>query len=332
MERNRSFDIAKGIAIILVVLGHTYSFSDGNVILYLLEGFHMPFFFIVSGILYGQKCDSLQGYRLKLSNKAKTLLVPYFVWEILFLLYLCLAEHLAGGLTVEFAVRKLFSVINLAGLHSTWFLPCLLVVQILFRLFSRTGKLPCAMITACLAVFGLLCPDSDSYMAVLLRCFVAMAFFAIGFFASEWWQRSQKPLVVMLAAAVYCVFAWRNGLVNLVSCTFHNPLLYVGNALLGTFVLLQLAMCLLRIGNYAKVTSFLEYIGRYSIIILCTHAFIIEFFRLVDYKLFHNFLPRLGYFEGLLFTALILFTEIPVMVIGRRYVPAVFGIRKKEQK
>lgn len=80
-----------------------------------------------------------------------------------------------------------------------------------------------------------------------------------------------------------------------------------------------------------KVVSFLESTGRNSIIILCTHAFIIEAFRLIDHKLFHNFLPRMGYCEGLLFTVLILLTEIPIMFIGQRYVPALFGLRKRKE-
>jgi len=329
MERNRSLDLAKGIAIILVVLGHTYSFSEGNVILNWIHGFHMPFFFIVSGILYGQKTECVNSFRFGLGSKIKTLLVPYFVFEIPFALYLCLAKYLAGGLTGGFAAGKVLAVMNLTGLHSTWFLPCMLFVQILFCACSRAGKLPCIVMAACLAAVGLLCPAPEGYLTVVLRCFVALGFFTAGFFGSRWWQKGQKPVIAALAAVAYCLIADGNGLVSLVNCTFSNPLLYVVNALLGTFVLLQLSIHLC---NPGRVTAALEYMGRNSIIILCTHAFIIEAFRLADHKLFHNFLPRLGFFEGPVFTVLILLAEIPVMIIGQRYVPAVFGLRKKERK
>lgn len=329
MERNRSLDLAKGIAIILVVLGHAYSFSDGNFILNWINGFHMPFFFIISGILYGQKHHMAQMFCLKLGSKVKTLWVPYFVFEILFLFYLCLAQYLSGELTADFVIRKFFAVLNLTGLHSTWFLPCMLFVHIFFWVCSRGGNRWCVIATVCLAMLGLVFPAPAGYQTVVLRSFVALGFFAAGFFGNKWWQIERKPLVIMISILVYCVFAEINGLVNIVSCIFNNPLLYMLNAFLGTFLLLQMAIILSHHFDRRKIVIFLEYAGRNSIIILCTHAFIIEAFRLVDHKLFHNFLPELGYFEGILFTVLILLAEIPVMYIGKRYVPAVFGLRKR---
>ena len=46
-------DIARGIVIVLMVLGHSY--SQSNVIVHWLYSFHMPFFFIVSGHLSAMK-------------------------------------------------------------------------------------------------------------------------------------------------------------------------------------------------------------------------------------------------------------------------------------
>lgn len=236
----------------------------------------MPFFFIVSGILYGQRTDCEKAFCLNLGNKIKTMLIPYFVFEIPFALYLCLAEYLAGGFTVDFAARKVFAVVNFTGLQSTWFLPCLLCAQILFYILSKTGKLPCILTVTCLMLFGLLYPSPSGYLPVLLRCFVALGFFAVGFFANRFWDKRQHPVVVAFAAAAYCVFATRNGLVNIVSCTFYSPILYVVNSLLGTFVLLQLSMYLLSIDKETRITSSLEYMGRNSIIVLCTHAFLLK--------------------------------------------------------
>lgn len=48
-KRNASIDIAKGIGIILVVFAHmNYTQPYQNII----YGFHMPLFFIISGILF----------------------------------------------------------------------------------------------------------------------------------------------------------------------------------------------------------------------------------------------------------------------------------------
>ena len=49
VKRVDYLDYAKGIAIILVVLGHI--FSGGNIKTYIYS-FHMPLFFIISGYLF----------------------------------------------------------------------------------------------------------------------------------------------------------------------------------------------------------------------------------------------------------------------------------------
>ena len=46
-------DMVKGIGIILVVVGHSTYVSDGT--LTWLASFHMPLFFILSGILFAYK-------------------------------------------------------------------------------------------------------------------------------------------------------------------------------------------------------------------------------------------------------------------------------------
>ena len=47
-ERNLGIDVARGIAIILMVIGHCY--SNGNIMLQWIYSFHMPFFFLISGV------------------------------------------------------------------------------------------------------------------------------------------------------------------------------------------------------------------------------------------------------------------------------------------
>lgn len=53
-QRILYFDWIKGLAIILVVMGHLYTFSEttsGNLINKLIGSFHMPLFMYVSGFV-----------------------------------------------------------------------------------------------------------------------------------------------------------------------------------------------------------------------------------------------------------------------------------------
>lgn len=53
MERRKDLDFAKGVGIMLMVLGHCYSAGNGTYILRWLYSFHMPLFFIIPGIVSG---------------------------------------------------------------------------------------------------------------------------------------------------------------------------------------------------------------------------------------------------------------------------------------
>mgnify|MGYP003390861439 CR=1 FL=1 len=68
MKRIEEIDLAKGIAIIMVVLGH--SCISRNIITQIINSFHMPFFFIVSGILYRIRYDTDQDITFDFKKKA----------------------------------------------------------------------------------------------------------------------------------------------------------------------------------------------------------------------------------------------------------------------
>lgn len=62
MRRSTFIDIAKGIGIILVVLGHLD--TNGQISREVIYSFHMPLFFLLSGIFANTKMD----FKLYLKN------------------------------------------------------------------------------------------------------------------------------------------------------------------------------------------------------------------------------------------------------------------------
>ena len=70
-------DIAKGIGIILVIIGHVSINANINDFIY---SFHMPLFFIISGFLYKPKKNFVK-------NKVRSILIPYFVFSIVSFIY-----------------------------------------------------------------------------------------------------------------------------------------------------------------------------------------------------------------------------------------------------
>ena len=83
----REIDSLKGFAIFLVVLGHAIIYFPIDlhqvpwceVLFKMLSGVHMPLFFAISGY-----CFSCRGnYRDFISKKARRILLPYFVFNLL---------------------------------------------------------------------------------------------------------------------------------------------------------------------------------------------------------------------------------------------------------
>ena len=90
-ERNTTLDLAKGILIILVVLGHAIQYSgNGNwedsqlffddIVFRAIYSFHMPLFYFASGLFFKTNLK-ITTYLKKLT---KQIILPYIIFSIIF--------------------------------------------------------------------------------------------------------------------------------------------------------------------------------------------------------------------------------------------------------
>ena len=113
-------DIIKGIGIFLVVLGHT---TQNKELFNLIYAFHMPLFFIISGMFLHDKPGFIR-------KQAKSLLLPYLSFGLLTYLYWWLVEsrfrELPTGETFFSQFVNLFFPTGIQHCNVVlWFLPCL---------------------------------------------------------------------------------------------------------------------------------------------------------------------------------------------------------------
>ena len=76
-QRIAYIDLVKGIGILCVLLGHLI--PNDNIVKPAIYSFHMPLFFIVTGILL--KKESIKS---KASKKLRQIILPYIVWGLIF--------------------------------------------------------------------------------------------------------------------------------------------------------------------------------------------------------------------------------------------------------
>lgn len=119
-KRINYLDVARGVAILGVVLGHIKGISMNQGVQFIYS-FNMPVFFIISGMLffYNQKWrnQSLSSIAIK---KIQTLMYPYITFSILsMLIEVALNEPFMS------IKRDIIYTISGYGILTLWFLPAL---------------------------------------------------------------------------------------------------------------------------------------------------------------------------------------------------------------
>lgn len=142
MKRNGYIDFIKGIAILLVLVGHTIQYCYGaeyflrgtyfsNPVFKFIYTFHMPLFMAVSGYLL-QQALSHRSEREMALRRLRQLGVPILSFGVL-------------AFAIKWAVHPIFNIIDCAEellhtcLGNLWFLWALLYGQLLLLLIRRMG-------------------------------------------------------------------------------------------------------------------------------------------------------------------------------------------------
>lgn len=94
----KELDYAKGIGIFAVVLCHAIPLNGGTEFIDIsvnqwIYAFHMPLFFIISGIGFGLKENVA---KKKIRRICEHLLKPYFIWSLLYV-----AIYVAGSIVLH---------------------------------------------------------------------------------------------------------------------------------------------------------------------------------------------------------------------------------------
>lgn len=136
---NAYISAAKGIIIILMVIGHSGAPIPLQNSIYL---FHMPCFFLISGYLFKEKY--LNDAKQFIYKKVKGLYYPFVKWSLIFLLLHNIFYHInfySTQYNVDNYISKVLQIVTMTGseqlLGGFWFLKELLYASIIsFLLFK----------------------------------------------------------------------------------------------------------------------------------------------------------------------------------------------------
>lgn len=137
--RNEYIDIVKGVAIVLVVLGHSIQFGSGsdfrvanlffsNWVYRIIYSFHMPLFMITGGFLASYSLTKKNVVDI-VSTRIKSLIFPAVSWSTLFASYDFVVKYLKNGESIRFL--KIAKSYIKSCLFDLWFLWAMLVCIVL---------------------------------------------------------------------------------------------------------------------------------------------------------------------------------------------------------
>lgn len=246
MPRNTVISICKGIAIILMVIGHA---EAPDFLTRFIYTFHMPVFFITAGYFFSRRY--LADPWSFCAKRFKGLYVPFLKWSIVFLLLHNVWFHIGvlneqygnwtGGVTHPYslhqiAARLMLIVTSMSGYDefiagAFWFFRGLLVASILFmviyRLIESNTRLNAgrAVVAVCVVALAFNAFRLCNGLKVTfipnggLREVWGMFFFGIGVLYRQaeqrikeaWWLTAIYALMLALATHLHCCGMNNNG-------------------------------------------------------------------------------------------------------------------------
>lgn len=302
-------DMTKGLGMILVLIGHLQGDSIFTFSPYIqplcvfIFSFHMPMFFIVSGILLAIKNDEVKPLKEVAKSRFRGIMIPY-LWFSLFYLIVVVAALIKGEIAVQTLYLNIWYVISGYGMNVLWFLPALYLGELLFIFLRRRIRDHIPFITVVVLSNAIVyflsyfvgiakypTPFAErmhDLITVILRPILVCGFISIGYYTHKLLRKGSqigdffnKPelnekgkvsfkyraayivLGLMLFGVCFGLFRINNG-IDFRSLAFRNVFFFFVCALSGSFGMISLCKGLPRIPLFC-------YWGIGSLIFMATH-------------------------------------------------------------
>lgn len=272
--RYYELDIAKGLGILFVVLGHSFpnslELSGASSILYnTLYSFHMPMFFFFFGLVSKKLLTTNKNEKIEaLKNRFIRLMVPYFVFAVIYIpLRIIMAEY--SRFSYDFT--KLYTVFlgnNPNG--ELWFLYVLFWFSIVAILFANKKNIKYITIIA-LAVT--LCSPLVlfAYNGISAKNSMFQAFFFyLGIFTSCYYEKVRTVFKFGWFVASAAAFTVAEILLQ----TTGIYVFKIFTSLFATFAVLCISSVITRSKTIKKIKieSYFSQLGQYSMDIFIFHS------------------------------------------------------------
>lgn len=280
-KRIAMFDIAKAIALIAVIIGHTNGQGLPTLILNFCYSFDMPLFFIISGYFVKDNAVLCKEYVIK---NIKNLIFPYLgTWFILILLSIVRTLLYPEGHTVVQTINQWFiaglygagGVFNgmpegVVSIGAIWYLLALFWAKLFLVLANQTRFTPIVVLGY--FVFGFVSAETVWLPLSIQAGFCATLFLYIGQLTRRYniiRSTAIHPALWLTGLFVWLFCAIYYGKLYMVSNSYNDGIIDIVGAVCGSLCILKISDMLSSNSNF--VTSVLQRFGQITLPVFCMH-------------------------------------------------------------
>lgn len=183
-KRVEYYDVCKGIAAFCVILQHfiniNHTYLQENILFSILQYFHMPVFFFISGY-FGKSSIKNKSFKILLKEKFRRLVIPFFSWSALSICLKCLLLLKNGEFMFRTCLFQIVKVIIYA--ESVWYFIaaffCFILAKLMFIITKENRFL---IFIGCIII--MLIPVKINFL-VIYKIQELFIFFILGIFISN---------------------------------------------------------------------------------------------------------------------------------------------------
>ncbi len=289
-------DMVKGFGILFVALGHLEDISA--LTRGWISSFHMPLFFVVSGILMAVKNDPEKDFGETVKKRFRGIIIPYCYFSLSYFLIDILNLYVIKNIDRHTFLVDTIDSLTFYGMSVLWFLPALFLASVGFLFCKKklNDKLliPLLLLIAIAAYLiklaleplyqtneaSLPITTSLKICYIFLRALIAQCFVGYGYYIKKWADRfragdskaaavfssriTELILGIVLLACNIALSVY-NGCVDLHNIILNNvPVFFIG-AFSGCFGIVLICKAI-------PAVRLITYFGRNSIIVMACHV------------------------------------------------------------
>ena len=329
-KRNAKIDCLKGIAIFLVVYGHSIQYcSNDNVDFFMnpvfsfVYSFHMPLFMFISGYLFYNSLNKDTKYKYIIYKRFNSLIIPAISW---YTLYTICVDSVKIFLN-EFNFKIEFKHYLIGIPHQFWFL---------YTLFYLI----------CLVIIGKSILGDNKYYYIILFLIILLLpdmfnlqylkfmypYFVGGYFSKKYRKiiYENRNMIIIIASIVFFIMIldWKkdyyiyttgmnlftNNIINKFKIILYRYIIGIA----GSILMIYLGIKLYYIDRY----NILSKLGKYTLSIYIIQSYIFMFIDKINFNINNNFI------FNIIFTPSIAIIVITICLIINRLLSKNIIIRR----